>query len=83
MSEKYGWLFAPKVCLFWTIKQWGYDWGYSRARIEIMLSDTVILDTGDGKGVSKLDIEKAERRFLENTTEAPEEWGKVKNKYKG
>jgi hypothetical protein len=66
IAEKQGWLFAPRNIFGFSIPQWGYNWGYSNAYLEILITDTVILDFGDKKKVTKYDIEKTKEIWNKN-----------------
>lgn len=80
IAEKQGWLFAPRNVLGFSIPQWGYNWGYSNAYLEIMMTDTIILDFGDKKKITKYDIDRTKKvwekkKNIENTG-----WGTVVKK---
>lgn len=58
LAKDYGFLFAPRDILFGLIRinQWGYDWGYPSAFIDLLCIDTTIIYYPDDK-VSKSDVE--------------------------
>lgn len=74
----------PRNFLFWSVKQWGYDWGYSNAYIEVLCTDTIIIDYGDKKKVSKYDIEETKRKWEEKQKrdKVNPAWGEVKQQNK-
>jgi hypothetical protein len=80
IAEKQGWLFAPRNIFGFSIPQWGYNWGYSNAYLEILITDTVILDFGDKKKVTKYDIEKTKEVWNRNKKIENAGWGTVKKK---
>jgi hypothetical protein len=80
IAEKQGWLFAPRNIFGFSIPQWGYNWGYSNAYLEILITDTVILDFGDKKKVTKYDIKKTEEVWNRNKKIENVGWGTVKKK---
>lgn len=70
LSKEYPWLFAARRFLFGLIEvpQYNYDWGYSKAYIELMCMDTTIIhypDEKDKKQKKLEDIEEAKRVYLE------------------
>jgi hypothetical protein len=80
IAEKQGWLFAPRNIFGFSIPQWGYNWGYSNAYLEILITDTVILDFGDKKKITKYDIEKTKEIWNKNKKIENVGWGTVKKK---
>ena len=79
IAEKQGWLFASRNFLLWQVPKWNYDCGFSMAYIEILLTDTVIIDYDGKKKVTKYDIDRTKEIWEKNNKkdEAPR-WGNVK-----
>lgn len=62
LSKEYPWLFLPRrfFCGLVEVPQYNYDWGYSKAYIELLCMDTTIIQyPEDKKGGSIADREKA------------------------
>lgn len=80
IAEKQGWLFAPRVFFGFYVPQYGYDWAYSNAYLEILLTDTVILDFGDKKKTTKYDIARTKEVWEKNKNKVNNDWGTVAKK---
>ena len=80
IAEKHGWLFIPRGIFGFSIPQWGYNWGYSNAYLEILLTDTVILDFGDKKKTTKYDIARTKEVWERNRNIENKGWGSVAKK---
>ena len=80
IAEKQGWLFAPRTFFCFSVPQYGYDWGYSNAYLEILLTDTVILDFGDKKKTTKYDIARTKEVWEKNKNKVNNDWGTVAKK---
>lgn len=70
LSKEYPWLFAARRFLFGLVEvpRYYYDWGYSKAYIELMCMDTTIihyLDEEDKKQKKLEDIEEAKNVYLQ------------------
>lgn len=62
LSKEYPWLFLPRrfFCGLVEVPQYNYNWGYSKAYIELLCMDTTITQyPDDKKGGSVPDREKA------------------------
>lgn len=82
--EKYPQLFLPRTFLWWHIPEYLYNWGYSRAYIELLCTDTVIMDFGEGKKKMTIkDYDKTMEVWKKKQSEGDiykGAWGTVKNK---
>ena len=71
LSKEYPWLFAARRYLLGLVEvpQYNYDWGYSKAYIELMCMDTTIIQYADSDKSKVQNREdkaaEAKRLFLE------------------
>ena len=71
LSKEYPWLFLPRRFFFGLLEvpQYAYDWGYSKAYIELMCSDTTLIqypnDSKEAKAQDRDERAAEARRWME------------------